>query len=57
MVLGIPKNEAAGFTLASHVVQLLPVIVIGLVSAIITGVSVVQVAYRGVEDRPMEGNV
>jgi uncharacterized protein (TIRG00374 family) len=57
LVLGVPKNEAAGFTLANHVVQLLPVIIIGLVSAIITGVSVVQVAYRGVEDRPLEENV
>lgn len=57
LVLGIPKNEAAGFTLANHVVQLLPVIMIGLVSAIITGISVVQVAYKGVEDRPLEENV
>jgi uncharacterized protein (TIRG00374 family) len=54
LVLGVPKNEAAGFTLANHVVQMLPVIIIGLVSAIITGVSVVQVACEGVEDLQME---
>ena len=54
LVLGVPKYEAAGFTLANHVVQMLPVIIIGLVSAIITGVSVVEVAYEGVEDLHME---
>ncbi|MBW1742096.1 MAG: flippase-like domain-containing protein [Deltaproteobacteria bacterium] len=57
LIFGVPKNEAAGFTLASHVVQMLPVIMIGIVSAIITGVSVVQVAYTGGEDRPAEEKV
>lgn len=57
MIFGVPKKEAAGFTLASHVIQMLPVIMIGLVSAIITGVSVVQVACTGVEDQPAEETV
>jgi uncharacterized protein (TIRG00374 family) len=57
LVLGIPKSEAAGFTLANHVVQMLPVIVIGLVSAVITGVNVVQAASRDVEERLLGENV
>ena len=37
MVFGIPVKEAAGFTLANHVIQMVPIIIIGLVSLFITG--------------------
>jgi len=43
MVFGTSKTDAAGFTLASHVVQILPVVLIGLVSASLTGANIWQV--------------
>lgn len=46
LIFGIPAKEAAGFTLASHVFQMVPVIIVGLVSSVITGVSIVQVAQE-----------
>ena len=45
-LFGVTAKDAAGFTLASHAVQILPVIVAGLVSAMVTGISI-----RGVSDR------
>ena len=46
LIFGIPAKEAAGFTLANHVFQMVPVIVVGLLSAIITGINVMQIVYR-----------
>lgn len=54
LIFGVPAKEAAGFTLANHVFQLMPVIIAGLVSAVITGVNVVQVAYTSIEEEPRE---
>jgi len=45
-LFGVAPREAAGFTLANHAIQLLPVIVMGLVSAMITGVNLWQVAFK-----------
>ncbi|MFP4475654.1 MAG: lysylphosphatidylglycerol synthase transmembrane domain-containing protein [Desulfatibacillaceae bacterium] len=42
-LFGVPAREALGFTLVCHVVQIFPVIVAGLVSAVIKGVSIWQV--------------
>ncbi len=39
-LFGISAKEAGGFTLANHAVQMLPVIIVGIVSAIVTGVNV-----------------
>jgi len=39
-IFGIGRQEAIGFTIVNHASQLLPVIVAGLVSAMITGVSI-----------------
>jgi hypothetical protein len=39
-LFGVSAKEAAGYTLANHVIQMVPVIIIGLVSAIITGVNI-----------------
>ena len=50
-LFGVSAREAAGYTLANHAIQLFPVIVIGLASALITGVNILQVAYR--HDRSM----
>jgi len=52
LIFGVSAKEAAGFTLANHVLQILPVIILGLISSIITGVNIVQVAYTGIEDGP-----
>jgi uncharacterized protein (TIRG00374 family) len=43
-LFGVPAKEAAGFTLVNHAVQMFPVILIGLLSAIVTGVNVLQVS-------------
>ena len=56
LIFGVSVKEAAGFTLASHVLQILPVIILGLISSIITGVNIVQVAYTGIEDGHREKN-
>ncbi len=51
LIFGISSKEAAGFTLANHVFQMVPVIIAGLISSIITGVNIVGVAYTNLEDR------
>jgi len=43
-LFAIPAKEAAGFTLVNHAVQMFPIIFAGLASALITGVSIRQVA-------------
>jgi uncharacterized protein (TIRG00374 family) len=50
-LFGVPSRDAAGFTLANHAVQLFPVIIIGLASAMITGVNIWQISY---EDAPTQ---
>lgn len=51
-LFGVPARDAAPFTLANHVVQILPVVALGAVSAIVTSVNVLQVSYgeRGGKD-------
>jgi hypothetical protein len=41
-LFGIQKNEAAGFTLANHAIQIFPVIITGLISAALTGVKIME---------------
>lgn len=45
-LFGISAKDAAGFTLANHAVQMLPVIAVGLGSAVITGVNIWQVSRQ-----------
>jgi hypothetical protein len=45
-LFGISAEAAAGATLLNHALQVLPVMVVGLVSALITSVNIVQVAYE-----------
>ena len=45
-LFGVSAREAAGFTLANHAIQLLPIIVIGMGSALVTGVNLWQVAFK-----------
>jgi uncharacterized protein (TIRG00374 family) len=48
-LFGISQTDAAGFTLTNHAVQMFPVIIIGLMSALVTGVNVRQVSYENKE--------
>lgn len=45
-LFGIPAKEAAGFTLANHAIQMFPVILVGLVSAVQTGINIWQVSLQ-----------
>lgn len=45
-LFGISSKHAAGFTLTNHAIQIFPVIIAGLISALITGVNIWQVAGR-----------
>ncbi|MEA3471330.1 MAG: lysylphosphatidylglycerol synthase transmembrane domain-containing protein [Thermodesulfobacteriota bacterium] len=44
LVFGIPPEVSAGFILVNHVVQIVPTIMIGLISAMIAGVSITKAA-------------
>jgi len=46
-MFGVSTKEAAGFTLANHALQMLPVILVGLIAAIVTGVNILQVSRPG----------
>ena len=54
-LFGISKNAAAGFTLANHAIQVFPVIIAGLISAIIAGVNIWQVSYQKKTAEPQTG--
>ena len=56
-LFGISGKEAAGFTLANHVIQIFPVIVMGFVSAIVTGVNIWQVTKEKGESDISHANV
>jgi uncharacterized protein (TIRG00374 family) len=45
LLFGVSIKDAAGFTLANHAIQVFPVIFVGLVSAVITGVNIWQVSF------------
>ena len=45
MMFGVSQKEAAGFTLANHAMQIIPVILIGFVSAIYTGVNLWRTVF------------
>ena len=45
-IFGVSSKDAAGFTLANHAIQMFPVIIIGLVSAMVTSVNILQVSYE-----------
>ena len=48
-LFGVPRLEAAGFTLISHALQVLPVILIGIGCAMISSINIWQVARTDVE--------
>jgi uncharacterized protein (TIRG00374 family) len=44
-LFGVPPEAAAGATLLNHALQLLPVILAGLISALITSINIMRVSY------------
>jgi uncharacterized protein (TIRG00374 family) len=50
-LLGISSKEAAGFTLANHAVQMFPVIIVGIISAMVTSVNIWQVSFHKKEKK------
>jgi len=54
-IFGVSTHAAAGFTLANHGVQVFPVIIVGLISAIITSVNIWQVSYEKKTAEPQTG--
>ena len=45
-LFGISTKDAAGFTLANHAIQMIPVILVGFGSAVVTGVNIWRVAFE-----------
>lgn len=45
LLFGVSSKDAAGFTLANHAIQIFPVIFVGLISAMVTSVNILQVSY------------
>ncbi len=45
-IFSVPAKEAFGLTLAIHATQLIPIIILGLISAFLTGVNIMQIQYN-----------
>lgn len=52
-LFGVLNRDAAGFTLVNHAVQMFPVILIGLISALATSVNIFKVRYDVHELEPV----
>jgi len=48
-IFGVPAKEAAGMTLVVHAISVFPVIIVGLISAVITGINIWRITYEKVE--------
>jgi uncharacterized membrane protein YbhN (UPF0104 family) len=44
-LFGVPPEAAAGATLLIHALQVLPVILVGLISALVTSINIMRVSY------------
>jgi uncharacterized protein (TIRG00374 family) len=56
-LFGVSSKDAAGFTLANHALQVFPVIIVGLVSAMILSVNIRQMSFDGGEYQPQQSPV
>lgn len=54
-IFGVAEKDALGFTLVNHASQIFPVIGIGLISAVITSVNVLQLTRTGTAANPHPG--
>jgi len=52
-IFGVPAKEAAGMTLVVHAVSVFPVIIAGLISAVITGINIWRITYEKGEAPPL----
>ena len=50
LIFGVPNKEAAGFTLVNHFFQMVPVVLVGLVSLIVTGIDIAQLRNDAVPE-------
>jgi uncharacterized protein (TIRG00374 family) len=46
MAFGVTQTDAAGFTLANHALQVLPVVLLGFISAFVTGINMFQTTTK-----------
>lgn len=44
-LFGVPAGTAVGFALATHAILMFPVLIAGIISAVITGINIIQVSY------------
>jgi glycosyltransferase 2 family protein len=49
-LFGVSAKDAAGFTLANHAVQMFPVILVGFVSTILTGINIRQISQGATDE-------
>jgi uncharacterized membrane protein YbhN (UPF0104 family) len=56
-LFGISAKDAAGFTLANHAIQVIPVILVGFVSAMLLSVNIRRLSFEGKEFKDSEGLV
>ena len=56
-LFGVSSKEAAGFTLANHALQVFPVIIVGLISAMIISVNIRQMSFEGKQYRLQQPTV
>ena len=50
-LFGVSAKEAAGFTLANHALQVFPVIIMGLFSAMLLSVNIRKLSFEGIEKK------
>lgn len=50
-LFGVASDQAASYTLANHTLQILPVVAVGLISAVVTSINILSVSYRGDQNR------
>ena len=48
-LFGVTAKDAAGFTLVNHAIQVFPIIIAGLASAVLLSVNIRQMSYQGKE--------
>lgn len=54
IIFGVSKEAAGGYTLVNHAIQMFPVIIVGIVSAVMTGVNIWQIQYDGKNEIPTD---
>jgi uncharacterized membrane protein YbhN (UPF0104 family) len=56
-LFGVPPDAAAGATLLNHALQILPVVLAGLISALVTSINILRVSYEAEPGRRTEAQV